>query len=149
MDYGLPSPGSVENWLFAQEELLISAIKRKARPRSQSTQGFSFLQGDALWIARFWQIYVHCPIEGDKPHLNLAMHHFHTLYKFSEETIKRCEAGEIAEGLAEKLRKQNYGKPSPQEYEDFARCIPPYHVRRKLREEFDPQTATGWKAGRG
>ncbi len=143
MNYGLPSPSVVENWLFQQEDYLIEAIAKKARPRSKRTEGFSFLQMDAEWIARFWRVYVHCPREGNKPVLFLAMNHFHSLKEFSNHTILRCEAEKAAETLRAELNKQNYERPSLVEYREFTLYVPPYHGRRKLREEFSPFTFSG------
>ena len=112
MAYGLPPPSVLENYLYKQEANLIEGIKRKVKPRSKSTQGFSFIKQDAEWLKRFWRAYMHCPREDNKPLLLLAFHHYTSLDNFIDLEVQRCQAIKIADTLNRELKSKDFSQPS-------------------------------------
>ncbi|MDO8563966.1 MAG: hypothetical protein Q7R87_03075 [Nanoarchaeota archaeon] len=146
--YSLPKPHKIEEYLFVQEVYLTEGLKRKFIPRSQRTDGFSFLKQDAEWLKLFWRVYMHAPREDEKPSLFLAHHHFATLNEFIQNPLQRSQALEVAENLSAKLRSKDIIAPTEEDYRLFAKTKPDYYARRKLREEFNPLTKVNWIAGR-
>jgi len=148
MAYGLPSSTVLENYLYTQEANLIAGIKTKAKPRSKSIQGFSFLKQDAEWLKRFWRAYMHSDRNGSNPSLLLAFHHYNVLDDFIDLEIQRCQAIKVADTLQAKLASKDFSRPSYEDYKEFASNKPNYRPFRRLREEFSPLTKTNWIAGR-
>lgn len=135
--YRLPSPSLVEDYLLKKENNLILALRKRALPRSQRTDGFSLIKAEAFWLERFWRVYSLCPPEEDKPSLPLAIHHFYIWRDFQEIPIKRCESEMIADKLNRQLQRTP-PKPTLERTEVFDGHLPSYHTRTILKNQVVP-----------